>query len=251
MTPRRRLPAPFITRLWVMFLILVVWEIGGRFANKLFFRPFSDVVSAGSDLLGDPNVRHAIATTFWELAFAFVLCVVVGVTAGLVVSVNRLSYQSFYPIILLAYAVPQITVLPLFVLYFGPGPASKVAFGFSHGVFPIMLSVIGGVQNVDRILLASARSMGASRWQVFRRITFPHMVPSLFTGMRLAMTASLLGVMLGELYVSAGGIGFLTRQYTDTFRPDRLFALVGILALLAIVLNEALRRAELRFSSWR
>ena len=247
----RRLPPPIVTRFAVIALLLVAWEIGGRYANRLFFRPLSEVIEAGAELLRDPNVQHAIVTTFWELALSFVLSVIVGIIIGMIVAANRLTYQSAYPVILLIYAIPQITVLPLFVLYFGPGPASKVAFGFSHGVFPIILNVVGGVQSVDRLLLESARSMGATRWKVFQRIIFPHLVPCLFTGMRLAMTACLLGVILGELYVSSGGIGFLTRQYTETFRPDRLFALVGVLALLAIVLNESLRRAELHFGRWR
>jgi NitT/TauT family transport system permease protein len=246
-----RYPPPLVTRLVIIGLIFVAWEIAGRYANKLFFPSLYEAIMAGIELFQDSNAQHAIVTTFWELALSFVLSVVVGIAVGMIVSANRLAYQSFYPIILLIYAIPQITVLPLFILYFGPGPASKVAFGFSHGVFAIMLAVIGGMQSVDKLLLASARSMGASRWQVFHRIVFPHLVPILFTGMRLAMTACLLGVILGELYVSSGGIGFLTRQYTETFRPDRLFALVGVLALLAIVLNESLRRAEIRFSAWR
>jgi NitT/TauT family transport system permease protein len=93
--------------------------------------------------------------------------------------------------------------------------------------------------------------MGASRWQIFKRITFPYMVPSLFTGMRLGMSATLLGVIVAELYVSSGGIGFYTFQFTESFRPDRLFALIGALALMAIIFNETVRRAEVRLSAWR
>jgi ABC-type nitrate/sulfonate/bicarbonate transport system permease component len=149
------------------------------------------VTSAGWALLAETSVRHAIVTTFWELALAFALSVVFRIAFGLAVAANRLSYQSFYPIVLLIYAIPQITILPLFVLYFGPGPASKIAFGFSHGLFPIMLYVIGEYKNVNQVLLRTARSMGASRRKTFRYIIFPSLVPGLFTGMRLAMTAYL------------------------------------------------------------
>src|SRR5262249_57602764 len=106
------------------------------------------------------------------------------------------------PIVLLLYGPPQVPILPFFILYFGIGPASKIAFGVSHGFFPILMLVVAGVQNVKPILLTSARSMGASRWQVLRYVIFPHMIPSFFTGMRLAMTGVLLGVLLAELYVS-------------------------------------------------
>jgi ABC-type nitrate/sulfonate/bicarbonate transport system permease component len=69
--------------------------------------------------------------------------------------------------------------------------------------------------------------------------------------MRLGMSATLLGVIIAELYVSSGGIGFYTVQFTESFHPDRLFALIGALALMAIILNETVRRAELRLSAWR
>ena len=138
----------------------------------------------------------------------------------------------------------------MFILYFGIGPASKIAFGVSHGFFPIVLTIVAGVQNIRPILLSSARSMGASRWHVLRYIVFPHMVPSFFAGMRLAMTAVLLGVLLAELYVSTTGIGYFTTLFTQNFDPTRLLGLIAMLATMAILLNEIVRRAEAYFSRW-
>jgi NitT/TauT family transport system permease protein len=82
-------------------------------------------------------------------------------------------------------------------------------------------------------------------------VVFPHMLPSLFTGMRLAMSAVLLGVLLAELYVSQAGVGFLTSMYTQTFQPQNLFALVAILAAIAVALNELCRASERRLSRWQ
>src|SRR6266699_2168930 len=186
----------------------------------------------------------------WRRARAFVLSIAIGVTVGLTVGLHRFSQKSFMPIILLLYGTPQITILPLFILYFGIGPASKIAFGVSHGMFPIIVTVIAGVQNIKPILLVSAKSMGASRWHVFRWVIFPHMIPSFFTGMRLAMTGVLLGVLLAELYVSTAGIGYYTTLFTQNFDPTRLFGLITVLAAMAIVLNEIVRRAELHYSRW-
>ncbi len=155
------------------------------------------------------------------------------------------------PIILLLYGTPQITILPLFILFFGIGPASKIAFGVTHGMFPIIVTIVAGVQNLKPILVTSARSMGASRWQLFRWVIFPHMIPSFFAGMRLGMTGVLLGVLLAELYVSTAGIGHFTTLFTQNFDPTKLFGLVAVLAAMAILLNETVRRAEIRFSRWR
>jgi len=177
--------------------------------------------------------------------------VVIGLVVGLTVGLQRFTRKSFMPIILLLYGTPQITILPLFILYFGIGPASKVAFGVSHGIFPIIVTVVAGVQNIKPILLTSARSMGASRWQTFRWVIFPHMIPSFFAGMRLGMTGVLLGVLLAELYVSTAGIGYFTTLFTQSFNPTKLLGLIAMLAAMAIALNELVRRAELRYSRWR
>jgi NitT/TauT family transport system permease protein len=155
------------------------------------------------------------------------------------------------PIILLLYGTPQVTILPLFILYFGIGPASKIAFGVSHGIFPIIVTVAAGVQNIKPILMVAARSMGADRWQIFRWVIFPHMIPSFFAGMRLGMTGVLLGVLLAELYVSAAGIGYFTTLFTQNFDPTKLLGLISVLAAMAIALNELIRRAEVHFARWR
>jgi NitT/TauT family transport system permease protein len=107
------------------------------------------------------------------------------------------------------------------------------------------------VQNIKPILMVSARSMGASRWQILRYVIYPHMIPSFFTGMRLGMTGVLLGVLLAELYVSTAGIGYFTSVFTQNFDPTKLLGLVAMLAAMAIILNEAVRRAEVHFARWR
>jgi NitT/TauT family transport system permease protein len=107
------------------------------------------------------------------------------------------------------------------------------------------------VQNIKPILLTSAKSMGAGRWHIFRWVIFPHMIPSFFSGMRLAMTGVLLGVLLAELYVSTAGIGYFTTLFTQNFDPTKLLGLISMLAAMAIGLNELVRRAEVRFSRWR
>ncbi len=243
---------PGVARLGVIVALFVVWEIAARWAvDPLFLSPPSRVISSLGTLLQSAGVAQALALTFWELSAAFVLSVAIGLAVGLAVGLHGFSQRSILPIILLLYATPQVTILPLFILYFGIGPASKIAYGVSHGIFPIIVNVVAGVQNIKPILLLSARSMGASRRQLFRWVILPHMIPSFFTGMRLGMTAVLLGVLLAELYVSSAGIGYFTRRFTESFDPTRLFGLVAMVAAIAIVLNELVRRAEVRFGRWR
>jgi ABC-type nitrate/sulfonate/bicarbonate transport system permease component len=141
--------------------------------------------------------------------------------------------------------------LPLFTLGFGIGPAAKIAFGFSHGVFPVIVNVVAGMRNVNPLYLKAAQAMGARQSDIVRDVVFPHMVPSFFTGLRLAMTMTLLGVILAELYVSTMGVGYFTKLFAETFDPSPLFALIGILAVMAIGLNELVRVVERRFTRWK
>jgi NitT/TauT family transport system permease protein len=243
---------PALARLGVVGAILVAWEVAARmFGDPLFISPPSRVLFAIVSLAGEKDVVAAVTLTCWELIVAFTLSLIIGLVVGLIVGMHRFTRGSIFPIILLLYAMPLATVLPLFVIVFGIGAASKIAFGVSHGVFPIILAVAAGVQNIKPILLTSARSMGASRRQMLVSIVFPHMLPSLFTGMRLGMSAVLLGVLLAELYVSQSGVGYLTSMFTQTFQPQNLFALVAILAAIAVALNELCRSSERRLNRWQ
>ena len=233
------LARPGVARLGVVTLLFIAWEIAARFfVDRLFLSPPSQVFTQIHTVFETRGVPAALQITAWELAIAFVISVAIGLVVGLAVGLQRFTYRSFLPIILLLYGTPQITILPLFILYFGIGPASKIAFGVSHGIFPIIVTVVAGVQNIKPILLTS--------W-----VIFPHMIPSFFAGMRLGMTGVLLGVLLAELYVSTAGIGYFTTLFTQSFNPTKLLGLIAMLAAMAIALNEMVRRAELRYSRWR
>jgi ABC-type nitrate/sulfonate/bicarbonate transport system permease component len=243
---------PGVVRLGVVILILIAWEIAARwFVDSMFISPPSRVFTSLGSVWKTNGVPAALRLTFFELAVAFAISVVIGLVVGFAVGLSPFARRSAMPIILLLYGLPQITILPLFILYFGIGAASKIAFGVTHGMFPIIVTVVAGVQNLKPILLTSARSMGASRWQTLRWVIFPHMIPSFFAGMRLGMTGVLLGVLLAELYVSTAGIGHFTTLFTENFDPTKLFGLIAMLAAMAIALNEIVRRAEIRFGRWR
>lgn len=243
---------PAVTRIGIIGAALLVWEFAARrFGDPLFIAPPSRVLAALSQLIHQKEIVSAVGLTCWELIVAFILSVAIGLVVGLIVGLHRFTRASIYPVILLLYAVPQATVLPLFVLAFGIGAASKIAFGVSHGAFPVILTVAAGVQNIDPLLLKSARSMGATRRQTLTSVVFPHMVPSFFTGLRLGMTAVLFGVLLAELYVSQSGVGHFTTEFTQTFQPQNLLALVAVLAAIAVTLNELCRWAESHFTRWR
>jgi len=242
-----------LTRLALIVLLLVLWELYARFVStsSLIAGPSDVALAWWPNVMGDPGVRRAVLVTLIELVVAFVLSVVFGMLIGILVGLSNIGRRSLYPIVLLLYGIPQAILLPLFVLIFGIGPAVKIAFGFSHGIFPVIVNTIAGMRNVSPLLMNSFAAMGATRMQQVRHVIFPHMVTTVFAGLRLAMTLTLLGVVLAEIFVSQGGIGFYTLAYSESFNPSALMALVLTLALMAIALNELVRLIEARFSRWK
>jgi ABC-type nitrate/sulfonate/bicarbonate transport system permease component len=250
--PARRPISPSLARLGVVAATLVVWEIAARlFGDPLFVAPPSLVVAGLFSISADPGVMTAVGAAFLELIAGFAIAVAGGVTVGLILGMSNFWRGLAFPIVLMLYAIPQSTVLPLFILMLGVGAKAKIIFGFTHAIFAVILTITAGARQVDNTLLRAARSMGASRRQIVWDVVLPSVVPSLFTAMRLAMAGCLLGVLLAELYVSSAGIGFYTTQFSSAFQPGKLFALIALLAAMAVVLNELSRMVETRFNRWK
>jgi ABC-type nitrate/sulfonate/bicarbonate transport system permease component len=243
--------SPGMARILVIVAMLAAWELGARFlGDPLFVAPPSQVAVALVGLLGVKGVMIAIGMAIMELVVAFTVAVILGIAIGIAVGLNRFWRGTLYPIIVTIYAVPQSTILPLFVLLFGIGAATKIAFGITHSIFAVVLTLIAGIQNIDPVLLKCARAMGADRRQILVSVILPSLVPTIFTGMRLAMAGVLLGVLLAELYVSSAGVGLYTQTFANSMQPAKLFALVTLLAAAAVILNELCRVAEARFTRW-
>jgi len=201
--------------------------------------------------MADPKIVQALLAAVLEIAIAYAMAIALGATIGLAIGSSNFARRSFMPLVLLLFAIPQVTLMPLFILIFGLGSASKIAFGFTHGIFPVIVNVVAGMRNVNPLYPRAAISMGGSRVDVLRHVVFPNMVPSFFVGLRLSMTLTMLGVILAELYVSTAGIGYYTRLYAESFDPAPLFALIGSLAFIALAFNSIVRIAERRLTPGR
>jgi NitT/TauT family transport system permease protein len=233
--------------------LIVLWEVAARlWGDPSFVAPPSAVlVALIPTIFGDPKLTAALGMTFFELVSAFALAIVVGALVGVAIGATSIARRSLFPFVLLLYGLPQVALLPLCILLFGLGPPSRIAFGFTHGVLPIIVTTVSGMRSVSPLFLASARSTGASSAQILRHIIFPTMVASVFTGLRLAMSLTLLGVILAELYVSSNGIGSFTQIFAETFKPAQLYALVVVLAVMAVCVNELVGLVETHFSRWK
>ena len=148
-------------------------------------------------------------------------------------------------------ATPRVAFIPLIIVLLGLGYEAKVAIIFLGAVMPIVINTYAGVLNADGELVEMARSAGASRAQVFRRILLPGALPFIVVGLRLGATIGLINTVVAELYTAVRGLGGLLALYGNTFQMAPYFVVVFILATIGTVVTQGLRVIETRTEHWR
>src|SRR5262244_180629 len=190
--------------------------------------------------LGDLRV------TLTELAAAFAIAASCGVVVGYLISRSQYRMRVFEPLFAGIYSVPIILFLPLYVLFFGLGPASKIALGATIGFFPIALSTAAGFGYVDRVLVVAARSMGASDIQLFRYVLLPAALPIILTGMRMGFTVALLSIIGSETIASLAGLGHRIVHLAEGMEMSPMFAYIAFVVAIAAILNALVSVLEAR-----
>jgi len=204
------------------------------------------VLSAKSGELGKD-----VTVSGEEFVYGFGLSILVGIPLGVLMGWYRRLDALFDPFVNAFNATPRVALLPLLIIWLGIGINSKVAIVFLGAVFAVLISTISGIHNLDRSLIKVARSYGASDPQLLRTVALPGAVPFIISGIRLALGHALVGVVIGELYGSTAGVGYLIALSSNNFQTDRVFVGVAIVATAGILFTVVLRRVEAHFQSWR
>jgi ABC-type nitrate/sulfonate/bicarbonate transport system permease component len=186
-----------------------------------------------------------------EFVLGIAIAIVIGIPLGLAAGwYRRLSY-AVAPFLSALNATPQVAFLPLIIIWVGTGFATKILIIVLLAVLPIAINAQAAVRTTDPRLIKVADSFGAGEWLLFRSIILPSAVPFLLAGLRLAIGRAMIGIVVGEVYGSSGGIGMMISQAGSRFQTDRVF--VGVLTIVAagVILVEVLRRIERRVEVWR
>ena len=199
-----------------------------------------------ADVLGSGEYLPDLQVTLTEVGTAFAISCTSGVALGYLVSRSQYSIRVFEPLLAAAYSVPIILFLPLYVLFFGLGPWSKIAIGGTISFFPIILSTIAGFGFVDRIYITAARSMGASDYQMFRHVLLPAALPVILTGLRIGFTVALLSILGSETLASLAGLGHRIVHLAEAMETARMFAYIAFAVVIAAALNTITSSLERR-----
>lgn len=203
-----------------------------------------EVVRALGNVLATGEFVSDLRVTLTELAIAFAISVTGGITLGSLISRSPFRIRVYDPLLSAIYSVPLILFLPLYVLWFGLGPASKIALGATISFFPIVLSTIAGFGRVEPMMVTAARSMGASDIQLFRFVLLPAAFPVIIAGARLGFTVALLSIIGSETLASLAGLGHHIVELSEGMEMPRMFAYITFVVAIAAILNLVVSRLE-------
>jgi len=238
-------------RLASVVLVLAAWQLYAPHVNRIFLRPPSDVAQAFVDLVQDGTLAQASAESGRTLAIGFALALVTGLAVGLGSARSWLAYNAANPWITALYSTPSVALVPFMSLWLGIGDTAKVAVIALFAVFPIIVNTQQGVRYVDAGLMEVARAFNSSERRLWSDVLIPAALPFIFAGIRLAIPRALVGMVLAEFLISVGkGLGSLIIIYQNTFRVDRMFVPVIVVAAMGVLLIGIAQWLEGRLVPW-
>jgi ABC-type nitrate/sulfonate/bicarbonate transport system permease component len=214
------------------------------FVNALLLPSFTQTMSDLWQIIREGAFWPDLAVTMYELVMAFIIAAVAGMAVGYLVSRTRYAIRVFDPLFSGLYSVPTILLFPLFVLFFGLGSGSKIAMGTAIAFFPVVLTTIAGLGDVDASLVKAARSMGASNWQLFASVMLPGSLPVVLGGLRLGLILALLAILGSETIASLAGLGHQIVTYSDAMDTSKMFAYTVLVVAIATALNALVTAVE-------
>jgi NitT/TauT family transport system permease protein len=243
----------FGKRSFLVLALLALWEAIPRLglADPTFLPPFSEVIAAGWKLAESGELYDDVAASLLRALSGFLISVVLIVPLGLAVGWYARLGDLLNQFIEVCRNTAPLALLPVFILLLGIGELSKVTMVVYSCAWPLLLNTIAAVKQVDPLLIKSARTMGASPQQLFRKVILPAALPTIFVGIRLASAAAMLVLVASEMVGAKAGLGYLIiySQYSFLI-PQMYFGILGI-TVIGLTFNLVLEALERRLMRWK
>jgi NitT/TauT family transport system permease protein len=236
-------------------VFLLAWELVPQFLlgedTRVFLPPLHDVLRALLDAISSGELWDHLSASLTRSVTGFSIAVTAGIALGLALAWYRKLASFLTPLLELFRNTAALALLPVFVLLLGIGETSKIAIVAYASFFPVLLNTIAGATTVDPLLIRAARSLGLSQVRLFQKVILPSAVPTIFTGIRMGGTASILVLIAAEMVGAKAGLGFQIVNAQSSFLIPQMYAGILTVSLLGLAVNVGLVRLEAHFSKWR
>ena len=242
----------FFYRLIFGLVLLLFWEVSsGRLIDPFWVSSPSKVFIYLYEVFADGSIFGHLSITLYETFTGFFIGAIFGISLGFALGRREVLAQVLDPYVVAFNGIPRIALAPLFIIWFGIGPTSKVILVVSVVFFLTFFNTYAGVKGVDAELKNILRIMGASERQILMKVTLPSIVPWITTGLKISLPYAIVAAVVGEFIAASKGLGYLINYNTSLFSTTGALGGILILALVVVVCNEAINRAESYLLRWR
>ena len=230
--------------------VLIIWEAAIRlFHIPTFVLPAPTAIVASLIENRAPLAAASKATAI-EVLFGFVLAAIVGVVVALVIVRFERFGRALYPLIVLFQNVPKVALAPIVILWFGYDLAPKVVLIVVIAFFPVTIDMMAGLQSVDPSFVSLMRSVGASDGKILMRVRIPHSLPHLIAGLKVAITFSVIGAIVGEFAGANEGLGYVIQFASTQLDTPQIFAALIVVSVLGLLFYYVVEYAERLLVPW-
>jgi NitT/TauT family transport system permease protein len=225
--------------------LLVIWEV----VTVVFSVPrylLPSPLRVGEEIIDKASLLtlHGLVTLY-EILLGFAASVVIGVPLAVLMVYSRTIERALYPLLVGSQTIPKVALAPLFMVWLGFGLAPKILMTFMIAFFPIVIGAVIGLVTIELELVYVARSMGASNWQLFWKVRLPYALPSLFGGLKVAITLAVVGAIVAEFVGADKGLGYIIQVANGHLDTPLLLAAVVVVSVIGIALYLLVEQCEL------
>jgi NitT/TauT family transport system permease protein len=236
----------------VTLVLLGIWEFVSStgMVDEIILPAPSSIAQAGADIVQESFFWNATWVTTQEALIGFGAGVLIAWILGTLIGLFRRFSLAVYPPVVAFQIMPRVALAPVFLTWFGFGITSKIVMA-ATSFFPVLVNTILGMQGVSRDARALMRSLGASKWEEYRKLLLPASLPAIFASLKVAIALALIGAIVAEFLGASEGMGVLLREFSFQLRIAESFAVLVALSLLGLLLYGLAALLESRLIFWR
>ncbi|MBU3092811.1 ABC transporter permease [Clostridium sp. CM028] len=231
-------------------IILFIWQIAvDKWKVPQYILPSpKDIISTLVNIV--PSITKHIYATLYEALIGFAISILIALILAILMDNVKIIKKCIYPILVVSQTVPIIALAPLFIIWFGFGILPKIIVVVLVCFFPIVVSLIDGLESVDADMVNLLKTMGASKFQIFTMVKLPSSTVNFFSGLRIAATYSIMGAVIGEWLGGDKGLGVYMIRAKNSYALDKVFAVIIIIVILSMGLFGLLNLLQYFFTPW-
>lgn len=233
-----------------ILLVIVEWLVRTEIVPSFIIPAPTGVIKMILENWEPLFIQH-LSATMLEFTIGFAIAVIGGVGLAVSMFFSKTVEKIVYPAVVISQMIPTIALSPIFVLWFGYSIWSKVAVTILMSFFPIVVGAYDGFKSSDKEYIELLRSMGASKWQIFKKLHIPMALPSFFSGLKMAIVYALVGATIGEWLGASRGLGYYSRRMSGNLNAEGVFAAITVLTIVGILLFGLASWVERRALKWK